>query len=304
MHQAARLYYEEDANQAEVATRLGLRRATVSRLLSEARRAGIVRIEVVAPAADDLIELERTTAETVGLERVYIVPSPVPGPIGAALAPALSVALREIALAAGDVLLVSSGRTVYEAAQAPMTPLPGVVLVPTIGGQDEPEPWYATNEIARLLAERVGGVPQFLYAPALPTATLYAGLLEDPSYQRTLELWRSARAAVMGIGAPPMTRTSLPRFVPQDALSLRAATGDVCSRFFDAAGAPVGFPGSERLVATGLEVIRETPSVIGLAAGPAKVPSILTAARAGYVDRLVTDVDTASALVAAASRSG
>lgn len=300
MHAAARLYYLEDATQAEVAERLGVSRATVSRLLSEARSAGIVRIEVVAPVDDDLDELAGSTARALGLERVYLAPSPTRGPVGAALAPSLSVALEELGLAAGDVLLLSSGRTVHEAAQAPLPSLPGVVLVPTIGGQDEPEPWYATNEITRRMAERMGGVPTFLYAPALPAPNLYAGLLGDPSFQRILELWRGARAAIMGVGAPPLTRTSLPRFVPQGAVSLRKAVGDVCSRFYDADGAAVDFPGSERLVATGLDVIRELPAVIGLAAGPTKVPSILTAARAGYLDRLVTDSETAGALVAAA----
>ena len=49
MYAAARLYYLEDKNQAAVAEHLGTSRATVSRLLSEARRAGIVRIDVALP---------------------------------------------------------------------------------------------------------------------------------------------------------------------------------------------------------------------------------------------------------------
>ena len=44
---AARLYYEQDATQAEIAVEMRTSRATVSRLLSEARRQGIVRIQVV-----------------------------------------------------------------------------------------------------------------------------------------------------------------------------------------------------------------------------------------------------------------
>lgn len=299
MHSAARLYYLEDATQAEVAARLGTSRATVSRLLSEARRAGIARIEVVAPVDEDLEELARGVEAAVGLQRVHLATLPMRGPVGEALAPALSVALQEVGLAAGDVLLVSSGRTVYEAAQASLPALPGVVLAPTIGGQDEPEVWYATNEITRQVAERVGGTPTFLYAPALPAPRLHEGLVEDPGFRRVLELWETARCAIMGVGAPPLTRTSLPRFVPQEAGSLRRSVGDVCSRFYDAEGEPVPFPGSERLVATGLDVLRRIPSVIGVAAGAVKVPAIRAAARAGYVNQLVTDTETAAALIAA-----
>ena len=52
LYTASKLYYEEDATQAEIAVKLHTSRATVSRLLSEARRQGIVRIEVIAPGHD------------------------------------------------------------------------------------------------------------------------------------------------------------------------------------------------------------------------------------------------------------
>jgi DNA-binding transcriptional regulator LsrR (DeoR family) len=299
MHAAARLYYLEDATQAQVAARLGTSRATVSRLLSEARRAGIVRIEVVAPIHAEADQLARGVEGALGLERVYVAPPASRGSVGEGLAPGLSAALQEVGLRPGDVLLVSSGRTVYEAARAPLPALPGVVLAPAIGGQDEPEAWYATNEITRQMAERVGGAPTFLYAPALPTARLHEGLLQDSGYQGMLELWSSSRCAIMGIGAPPLARASLPRFVPRDTRALQHAVGDVCSRFYDADGLPVPFPGSERLVATGLDVLRRIPAVIGVAAGAAKLPSIRAAAKAGYISRLVTDVETAAALAVA-----
>lgn len=299
MYSAARLYYLEDATQAEVAKRLGTSRATVSRLLSEARRAGIARIEVIEPVDDDLGELARRVETALGLRQVDLVASPAHRPVGEGLATALSTALQRVGLHAGDVLLVSSGRTVYEAAQASLPAMPGVIVAPTIGGQDEPEAWYATNEITRQVAERVGGAPTFLYAPALPAAKLHAGLLEDAAFQRVLDLWRTARCAIMGIGAPPLTRTSLPRFVPQADGSLRHAVGDVCSRFYDADGKAVKWLGSERLVATSLDALREIPAVIGVAAGEVKVPSIRVAANARYITQLVTDAETAAALIAA-----
>jgi DNA-binding transcriptional regulator LsrR (DeoR family) len=298
VYSAARLYYLEDATQAEVAQRLGTSRATVSRLLSEARRAGIARIDVVAPVDEDLEELARRVEASLGLQHVHLVGSPLRGAVGEALASTLSTALQSVGLRPGDVLLVSSGRTVYEAAHAPLPALAGVVLAPTIGGQDEPEPWYATNEITRQVAEQVGGTPTFLYAPALPAPRLHEGLLEDAGYQRVLALWESARCAVMGVGAPPLTRTSLPRFVPRDDASLRHAVGDVCSRFYDADGEAVNWLGSERLVATSLDALRRIPSVIGVAAGAVKVPSIRAAARARYISELVTDGETAAALIA------
>jgi DNA-binding transcriptional regulator LsrR (DeoR family) len=299
MHTAASLYYLEDATQAEIAERLGVSRATVSRLLSEARRNGIVRIEIVTPVDRDLDDLAVRLAGALRLDAVHLSGPSTHGPVGAALAPALATALRAVDLVPGDVLLVSSGRTVYEASRAQLPSLPGVVVVPTIGGHEEPEAWYATNEITRRVAVKVGGTPSFLYAPALPSQDLFESLLNDTSYQRVLDLWGRARCAIMGVGAPPLGRTSLPRFVPRDAAGLRASVGDVCSRFYDADGRPVPWPGSERLIATGLDALEEMPACIALAAGPEKVPSLLAGASAGYFRRLVTDAETATALLAA-----
>lgn len=300
MHTAATLYYLEDVSQADIAARLGVSRASVSRLLSEARREGIVRIEVVSPVDRDLDELERRLAGALGLRAVWLSSLPARRPTGETLAPGLSTALRAVGLVAGDIVLVSSGRTVYEAAQAALPPLPNVLLAPMIGGHDEAEVWYAPNEITRQIALKVGGTPIFLYAPALPSPELYETLQADPSARRVLEMWSTARCAIMGVGAPPLSRTSLPRFVRNDTNTLHTAVGDVCSRFYDVHGVPVPFPGSERLLATSLDLLRRIPACIAVAAGREKVAAILAGARAAYFTQLVTDAETASALLEAA----
>ena len=95
-----------------------------------------------------------------------------------------------------------------------------------MGGTDQPEEWYQTNEITRLVANRVGGRPNYLFAPALPGPDLYPSLINDPSIQRVLHLWPRARCALMGVGAPPLVRSDIPQFVPTGSNSLRAAVGD------------------------------------------------------------------------------
>jgi len=300
MHTAARLYYLEDATQAEIAIRLGVSRPKVSRLLAEARRDGIVRIEIVPPLDEEAEALARRVEAGLGLSRVRIAPA-ARGTPGELLAPALSDALLDAGLARGDVLLVSSGRTIWEVTAARLPTLAGIVLAPTVGGQDEPEAWYATNEITRRMAERVDGTPTFLYAPALPSPQLHSTLLADPATRRVVELWKRARCVVLGVGAPLATRTTLPRFVPRRVRSLRSSVGDVCSRFYDRDGRPVAFPGSERLMATSLERLPMIPVSIALATGEHKVPAILAGAAARYFNQLVTDQPTAIALAEATS---
>lgn len=294
---AAQLYYVEEATQAQVAQRLGVSRPTVSRLLTEARRQRIVRVEIVPPPrADDQVAARLKAA--LGLSHVRVVDTMAGGARLAALAPAVGHALLDVGFDHDDVLLVSSGRTIHEVAQAGLPRLASVRVAPTIGGMNEPEPWYQPNEITRVVAERVGGDPSFLDAPAMPGEGLYRSLHTDESIQRVLAMWKRARCVVMAVGAPPSTRKSLPRFVSRSAPELRTAVGDVCSRFYDSHGTVVSFPGSDRLMAIDLDTLARIPVRIAVAVGDEKVAAISAGARAGYFDRLVTDAATAATLLA------
>ncbi|AQA05551.1 RNA polymerase subunit sigma-70 [Mycobacterium sp. MS1601] len=312
LYSAAKLYYTEDATQADVAAQLGCSRATVSRLLAEAKRRGIVRIEVVPPAEVSSGDLADRLARALSLTTVFLsMPMPTAGPgrtvldvMGSALAPAVGRALTAAGLLPGDILLVSSGRTVYEVAQFDLPSLPGVLVAPTVGGNDQPEEWYQTNEITRLVANRVGGRANYLFAPALPGPDLYPSLLKDPSIQRVLHLWPHARCALMGIGAPPLLRSDIPQFVPTRSNSLRNAVGDVCSRFYNREGAEVSFEGGDRLIAVELEALRHIPVSIGVAIGTDKVESIIAGASGGYFNQLVTDPATAEAILARLGEGG
>lgn len=309
LYAAAKMYYTDEATQAEIAAHLQTSRATISRLLYEARRQGIVRIEVIPTdneAAHDLAD--RVTA-VLGLTAVYISePLPVPGRgeaiedvMGSVLAAAVGRGLMAVGLDVGDVMLVSSGRTIYEVARFELPKLPGVIVAPTVGGTDQPEAWYQTNEITRLVAARIGGRPAFLYAPALPGAELFQTLKTDPAIQRVLNLWPHARCVLTGVGAPPLLRTDAPQFVNvTTSPDLIEAVGDVCSRFFNRAGAPVAFAGSERLIAVDLETLKSIPTVIAVAAGRNKVAPIIAAARAKLFSQLVTDPRTAEDILARA----
>ncbi|MCW2811872.1 MAG: polymerase sigma 70 [Friedmanniella sp.] len=306
LYAAAKMYYDEDATQVEVARKLNTSRATVSRLLAQARARGIVRIEVVEPDHTDHEVLAAELCRVLGLRAAHIsAPMLAVGEtrsvedvMGRVLAPAVGRALSGAGLVRGDVLLVSSGRTVYEVARFALPDLPGVLVAPTVGGTDQPEGWYQTNEIARHVAERIGGRATYLFAPALPGPELFAVLQHDPAIQRVLQLWPNARCVLTGVGAPPTLRQQAPQFVDVYSAALAEAVGDVCSRFFTSDGEPVHFPGSERLIAVELELLRQIPVVIAVAAGREKVAPIRAAARAGYFNELVTDPQTAEELIA------
>ncbi|WP_220036801.1 sugar-binding domain-containing protein [Curtobacterium sp. MCBD17_021] len=297
VYQAARMYYLEDATQSEIASRLGVSRPTVSRLVSEARRAGLVRIEVVDPFQDETVALAERLRVVLGLQAVYVTAVTHGATLGVDLAEPVAAAVEAMGLVPGDAVLMSSGSTVHAIAHGAMPPMPGVQLVPTVGGQADPNQWFQTNEITRAAAERSGAIPAFLFAQALPSEALRASLDEDPAFQHVVGLWGRAKGAILGIGAPVVTRDAMARGLPVDDAVFDRATGDVCLNFTGPDGEAIEFPGSERMVRTSRPVLAAVPHAVGVAVGAVKVPSIISAVRGRLVNELVTDAATARALL-------
>lgn len=277
---------------------LSVSRPTVSRLLAEARRIGLVQITVHDPADVVADEKPRRLAHALGLQRVWLEPfSGVTGGAGGnslIVSPMLieqaGAALRSARLDVGDVLLVSSGRTLYELSRATLPALPGTEIGPTVGGVAEPQAWHQTNEITRAIAERLSGRPHFLFAQAMPSVAMRASLARDADFPRVTRLWEIASAALVGVGAPPRTRSSISSSVPLNDDGLRAAVGDVCLNFYDPLGNEITFPGSGRMVRISPGQLSRIRCIIAVATGREKVLSIIAGALPGLFNRLVTDV--------------
>lgn len=297
LYRAAFLYYVEDATQAEIGKRLGLSRPTVSRMLSEARVRGIVTIVVRRPTRLDTDDVAEQVCRELGLKRVWVAPNAPGETPGATLARQVSLALSEVAVSPGEGLLISPGRTLWEVAHHPMPVMPGAIVAPIAGGVDETEAYYQTNEITRLFAATTGGQPWFLYAPALPGPDLYRILAAEPSIHRVFDLWERARVALLGVGAPPATRTTYPSVLPKYLPEMSAAVGDICLRPFDRNGNEIPFPGSNHLVSMELPMLNRLEWGIAVANGPVKAVSLVAGARGGHFNALVTDVGTAAAIL-------
>ena len=305
LHRAASAYYVDGVRQAEVAERLGVSRPTVSKLLAEARRIGMVRFEVLEPPTADLPDLAARLQDVLGVRSVRIAPGNQVQRDYRGIGDLLGEELRSLDLQRGEVLLISSGKTTYAVSGMPGLPeLPGVVIAPTVGGQQETDPSFQTNEIVRRFADRTRAEPKFMFAPASPSEQLWESLQADPSFREITDLWARARAVVVGIGEPYQGRAALTSVVPRDEPALVPAVGDINLHFYDIDGHPVSYPGSELLVRPPRELLNALPTSIAMAAGERKAPSILAGARTGLYTTLLTDEPTAQAVLALAVATG
>ena len=295
LHTVAKLHYEADLSQVEIARRLNVSAPTISRLLRRAREEGIVRIEI--PDIETPEELNRRLVETLGLKQAAVVEAPEANLL-AALAGPVGQMLQEAGLRRDSVLAIGWGRAVRAVIEAGLPEIQGVITVPATGGMQQSAPHFQINEFVRLAAEQLGGTPRFIHAPYLPSPESRDAFLSDPVIHENVALWERLDAAIVGIGLTHTAEGASSATPHEQALA--HAAGDVVRHYFDVDGTQVPWEGESRLIAVTPEQLRATPLVIGVAASTRKVPAIRGAIRAGLVNALVTDVRTAQAVLESA----
>ena len=73
--------------------------------------------------------------------------------------------------------------------------------------------------------------------------------------------------------------------------------GDILGHFFDLDGQPVACEVDQRIIALSLDQLRAMPTVVAVAGGSEKTEAVLGALRGSYANVLVTDAETAQAVL-------
>lgn len=296
LHTVAKLHYEADMSQVDIARRLGVSTATISRLLQRARAEGIVRIEVLDLATPEGITTQ--LVEALGLRDAAVIETPSAGALAALAAP-LGVLLKQAGLTAGKVVAIGWGRAIRQVIQAGLPRIPGVLTVAATGGMQQQAAHFQINEFVRLAAEELGGTPHFIHAPYLPSSELREVFLGDAAIRDSVALWDRTDVAIVGIGLPHAINPPEASAATLSEQALFHAAGDVIRHYFDAEGKLIPWEGEGRMIAMSPAQLRAVPLVIGVAASPEKAKAIIGAARARLINALVTDTKTAQAILEA-----
>lgn len=294
----SRLYYELGETQGQIASRLGVTRPQVSKLLKQARAEGIVEVRIHDSDAVDE-PLARTLAAQLGLRAVHLAAS-LDGAedltrraVGRVAGQVVRAAIRD-----GSVVGVGDGAAVSAMADAfPDAPSPvAATIVPLCGGY-----WHAVpaHEPYRRIAQALGATAYGLLAPGIvDDAATKSALVRHAGIRAVLDLWDRLDVAVLGIGGRGWSGASLGPDVAAE-LDARRAVGEVLIAPFDLDGRFVARDLlAPRTIAFDPTALRRVPLAIGIASGGFKVEPILGSVRAGAINTLVTDVATAEAVLA------
>src|SRR5215207_7058014 len=204
MTKVAHMYHEQGIRQADIAARLHISQAKVSRLLKRAAESGIVRT-IVAVTQGVHTDLEHALEQRFGLLEAVVVDVEGDEPeILAGIGSAGAIYL-EVTLTGGERLGISSWSQTLLAVVDRLRPLrvPGAeTVVQLVGGMGVPAVQTQANRTLVELAELVGATPRFAPAPLLVGRREIAeNLLDDPVMADVALQWRGLTMALVGIGS-------------------------------------------------------------------------------------------------------
>ncbi|MDB6176213.1 sigma factor-like helix-turn-helix DNA-binding protein [Paracoccus sp. Z330] len=292
----------EGLTQAEAAERFGITRLRVNKALSEARRRGILRVSVdsvFAAAAG----LEWEVQQRFQLKRAIIVPSPADcGSITALVAAGLGAYLGEL-LQSSEMLRfgMSWGNTLNLATRY-MQPLnrPDLEIVSIMGGVTRGSDVNG-YEITTRLADLCNAEHSFFTAPLFANSPESRDLfMQQDLVQDMLKKILSCNAIALATGdlhRSLLVRDALPDSVSPAELEALGGVGDITGYILNAQGDLVDHPVNRQVIGLSLDDMATIDNVILAAGGLHKVPVIKAAIKRGLVGTLVTDENTAKALL-------
>ena len=303
----ASLYYKMNQSQREIADRLDLSTATVSRLLKEAHARGIVQIHISMPVPHDL-ELEQVLIERYGLRDAYVLQSSgesthdtLLNAIGRLAAIYLERVIKS--LTGGVSIGVAWGTGVHAAVSAiPDNYARNIDVVQLLGGVGELV--VDSPDLGRMVAQKLGGRHHDLHAPVLvERAESRSIFLQEPSVRESIIRAQAVKLAITGIGtvqddASSFLRAGLLTRSDLSALRQQGVVGEICGRFYDSQGHFEQFEINRRIIGLELNDLRKIPQSIAITRGPVKAQAILGCLRGGFVRVLATDDITVRAILA------
>jgi len=291
--EVARMYYEQEMTQSDIAKRIGVSRPLISKMLQRSKELGIVNIEIRSPMEGNEGLLNRMKMRFDLIDGLIVPANKTNLDLSVKNLISQASLYLERRLSDQSCIGLGWGSTVAglvdEMAVCNLNSERPVMICPLIGSMTSPSKGLHTNELIRRFAERVGGDASYLHAPAFPgSKSNYEVFQQTDEYKYINALWQRLDAVIVSIGTYPS--------VPDQATALRFgrtlkdkhAVGMLLSYYYDINGRFIEGE-NDFVIRTPLENIRKVKKVILVCSGNIKSSALLGALRTGLVTHLITD---------------
>lgn len=299
----ADMYYNQGNTQIEIADHFGTSRFKIAKLLQDARNEQIVEIKINF-ANERNKSMEQELLDRFPLKKAIVVNTQYTpylnslqqvGQIGASYLNKLLVPHSTLGITWGKTIQTVISR-LPQIAHNPVT------TVQLTGHISLSNPASESRELLRTVASSYFGSVHYLNAPLyINDAELRHKLLAEPDIFNTLCRAKEMTAVLTGIGGKsslPMTNPIFRSYLtPKDVNAIDNCCGSIYGLVLDKSGLPANIDLNQKLMAVPFDDILHTPHRIGVAYGRHKIDIITKVIRHQYVNELITDTDTALALL-------
>ncbi|GEK32991.1 sugar-binding transcriptional regulator [Kurthia sibirica] len=299
MIQVAKLYYEMNLTQKEIADRLSYSRATISRIIDAAFKEGIIKVEINYTLTS-LQKLETLIQEKYNLQKVVVLPvylqerTLVLNDVGKAVAMYLDEICKE-----DSILGISWGTTLgHVAPYLKEKELPTMKIVQLNGGIAKGSYTTGSSALLERFAQVYKAESYHLPVPTIVDSAAIADVMKtDTGIQQVLQIGRTCNIALFGIGSISYESVLykggyFTENAYEDVIKT-GGVGDICSRYFSHIGQIVDESLNARTIGLELEELRNKEHSIAIAVGKEKAQSVRGALNGGYVNTLFIDEELA-----------
>lgn len=284
----ARLYYDQDKTQHEIAAIYGISRPLVSRLLKEARAVGIVRIEVRGPLQENdlLWARARQLYGLVGGATELSV-----GDDNSVNDKLAHIAVDYLRNLKGDSFGIGWG-TIIGVMVSALEGQPARAdsfrsICPLVGNSSVSTRSYHSNENVRIVARHFEAEPHYLYTPAfVETQQERALICQTEHYRSVYHQWERLDVALVNIGNYP----SVPDFASAsrfgDLLVKGRAAGRLLAYYYDINGG-IFHCDTDYSIEIPIELLRRCRNVVGICSANVRPRALAGALRSGLISHIV-----------------
>lgn len=300
----AQMYYLENLTQAEIAHRLNISRPQVSRLLSYARRKGMVQISIRPIHQSGAEDLSKRLKDALSLDDVVVANNTdddeesILESISNTASDYISKVLKD-----GEIVGWGWGKTVYRTVTKlkRLKTFPSSLFVPLIGGAGQTVRYYQVNSIVEKASEIFGAKCMYLNAPAFfDDRKTLESFLRKGQIANVVNIWERIDVAIFGLGKPVYDSEILKsEMEPSLILELirERAVGDILARFFDEDGKICSPRLNDLILGIKMDDLLKIPRRICLCGGYEKIKGMITAGKMGFYNVLITDHSTAESIL-------
>ena len=291
--EVARMYYEKELNQSEIAKMLGVSRPLVSKMLQRCKELGIVNIEIKSPLEGNEGLLNKMKMKFDLLDGL-IVPANRNN-LNLSMKNFISQASIFLERRLSDQVSIGLGWggvladivDVFSAEE--LNTEKAINVCPLIGSMSSPSKGFHPNELSRRFAKKIEGEALYLHAPAFPGSQKnFEVFQQTDEYKSISAVWQNLDTAIVSIGNYPSIPDQATAIRFGKTLKEKHAVGMLLSNFYDVNGNIIEGE-NDYVIRIPLDYLRKVNKVILVCSGNLRANSILGALKTGLITHIVTD---------------